>query len=243
MLKGTATPVKVSKEKASYYKKKGYQVKSGRVIVPHLENEKVYGTHGNFVRKITGKGGSIQVMDLGLDNTNVIQWARDLRANKFKLRANEALRFQMYGNNSFRGFSDSRLRTAQEQMADYLEFYESFESAVELSPEQQSEYVQSIVIFKVKRNPNGSLPIPEQRAEEYPQNIEARERRNRRNAERRLARLGRMTDREYDDYMDARADSEKTRRANMTDAQRARYNEQTKKRVQKHRAAKKAQKK
>jgi hypothetical protein len=240
VINGEATPVRVSKERAKYYKEKGYSVRNGRVIVPHMENEKVYGTHGNFVRKITGRGGSIQVMDLGLDNRDINRWVDDLRNNRFKLRTDEQLRFQMYGNNSHTGFTDTARRTAQEQMADYLEFYESFENALEggLSPEQESEYVQSIVIFKVKRDGAGHWPRPPSRAEEYPENIEARERRSRRNAERRRARIGRMNEREYNEYMDEKARAEKERRNSMTEDQRKRAAEQAAERMRKYRSKK-----
>lgn len=180
-------------------------------------------------------------MDLGLDRRNITKWADDLRNNRFKLKPDEQLRFQMYGNNSFRGFSDTRRRTAQEQMAEYLEFYESFEDALdgELSPEQESEYVQSIVIFKVRRDGSGHWPYPPSRAMEYPENVEAKERMAKRASERRTARIGRMTDTEYDRYLSERAAEKREARAAMSEKQKEEYRRKAKERAAKSRKARK----
>jgi hypothetical protein len=242
VIEGKATPVKVSKEKAAYYKGRGYSVRNGRVIVPTAENEKVYGTHGNFVRKITGKGGSIQILDLGLSKDNVLQWQDDLRNNRFKVKENEALRFQLNGYNSHLGFSSTRLKTAQERMADYLENYDIVKDAEngKLSGEDNREIVEGLVIFKVTRDPEtGYFPKPEPHSEDYPVNIEIQERKKRRAAERAQARLGRMTEKEYNEYLDEKAETEKARRAKLTPAQKEAYRKKAKDRAAKSRANKK----
>lgn len=242
VLKGAATPVKVSKEKAAYYKSRGYKTKNGRVVVPHLPNEKVIGTHGNFVRSITGRGGKITVIDLGLNKDDILQWQDDLRNNRFKLRENEQLRFQLFGHNSHMGFSSTRLKTAQERMAEYLENYDIVTDAEKgkLNADDNREIVEGMVIFKVTRDPDsGNWPKPDSRADEYEINEEIRERKNRRAAERTRARLGRMTEREFNAYLDERAERAKTHRNNMTDAQRERANQLAKERMRKMRSKKK----
>lgn len=236
VIEGKATPVKVSKEKAAAYKKNGYTVRNGRVIVPHQETEKIYGTHGNFVRKITGKGGSIQIMDLGLDRANVLQWVEGLRNNSFKLKENEQIRFQMFGNNSYRGFSNVGNKTAQERMAEYLEFYDMFERAEEgeLTPEQESDYVQGLVVFKVKRDPlTHRFPKPEPHPEDYAQYHEAKARRAQRARERYKTRAANMTGAKYEDFLNAKAQDEKERRDKMTDAQREAYKAKARERAAK----------
>jgi hypothetical protein len=244
VLSGKATPVKVSKEKQAYYKKQGYRVKSGRVVVPHAENEKIIGTKGNFARIIKGRGGKIQIMDLGLNRENILQWQDDLRNNRFKLKPNEQLKFQMFGYNSRLGFWDRPGHTAQEQMAEYLEHYDMIEGAHdgEIPPEKQSEYVQGVVIMKLTPDENGTYPRPEEHPEDYLYNAERREWAAKRRAERERKRIERMGVVRHEEYLADRAENSREQRAKMTPEQRARYNEQAKKRMANRRAKIKAMK-
>jgi hypothetical protein len=242
VLEGKATTAKVSKEKAAYYKGRGYSVKNGRVVVPTMENERVYSTHGNFVRSISGKGGTINIIDLGLNKTDILKWQDDLRNNRFKLKESEQLRFQLNGYNSHIGFSPTRSKTAQERMAEYLENYNMIEEAENgtLSADASRELVEGMVIFKVKRDPlTHRFPIPPERPEEYPINAEIQERRRKRNAERRRARIGRMGEEEYNRYMDEKADLERERRAKLTPEQKAKYKADAKVRAARSRTMKK----
>lgn len=241
VLKGEATPVKVSKAKQKYYKEKGYAVKNGRVIVPVQKNEKVYSSHGDFRKKITGTNGSITVIDLGLDKSDVLRWADDLRNNRYKLKKDEMLRFQMGGHNSYSGFINLEHKTAQEQMADYIEFYPSFEKATnEYDPEQVGEYIEGIVILKVKRDPKTHrFPLPPVNIEATERSQEAARRRSNQRKQSREFKLGNMGDIAYEKFMNEKAAEEKARRAALTPEQREEYKRKARERAAKARANKK----
>jgi hypothetical protein len=233
VLQGEATPVKVSKEKQAYYKKQGYRVKSGRVIVPHAENEKVFGTHGNFVRQVFGRNGKIQILDLGLDRDNILKWQDDLRNNRFKLKPYEQLKFQMFGYNSYSGFFNLPNKTAQEQMAEYLEHYDMISGALDgtIPAEKQSEYVQGVVIMKITPNENGEYPTPDQNPEEFPYNEERRQAALKRRTEREKKRIARMGVVKHEEYLAGRAKYRKEQRAAMTPEQKEAYKKKARERA------------
>lgn len=234
VLSGTATPVKVTKANLKYYKEQGYKTKGKRVIVSHLPNEKVYGTRGDFRTSVKGRGGKITKTNLKLDKHSINQWIDDLRNNRFRLKENELLSFQLYGNNSYQSFGNRVGKTAQEQMADKLEAYSSISALmIHGKPDQEEELIENIVIFKVERDLETQLPVarPEpspgarKDAEEYKRRRRERLRRER------AARVENMTQSQRDRYLDDRADREKARRDKMTPAQREQYKEAARKRM------------
>lgn len=254
VLKGESAATKVSRKKAQYYKMRGYTVKNNHVIVPVTKNEKVYSRGGDFHVKIIGSNGSITKIDLGLSRENVSQWMDDLQNNRFKLKKDEVLSFQMYGHNSLRsGFSNydpigkdkhgnpiykKGHDTAQEQLARYLSNYPAYQKAdLTDNPEDNDNWIDGIVILKIKRNKNGSIPP----APEYIDktiSLEKIKTRRERRALSRVRKLAIMTDAEYDAAMDNHAETERVRRANMTPAQKQQYKFNARLRAAKHYAKK-----
>lgn len=219
VLQGEAAPARVSKEKARYYKEQGYKVTNGRVIVPVGPGEKVYGTHGDFRVKIVGKGGSITRIDLGLSRNNIHRWRDQLLAAKIKLKPDERLTFQLFGNNSHISF-----RTT-EQMLMYLEHYGAFEDAESsLDPDKQEQFITNVVIFKIDRD----ATVPR-----APYAIEISEEAKRRQALKRQMWLDRMSPQQRQQYSEARAEEQKKRRDKMTDAQREEYKRKARERARK----------
>jgi len=83
---GHATTAKVNKENQAYYKKQGYKIKNGLVIVPTLHNEKVISTHGNFsvvTRSSSGKVSTIELTNLPRENIQI--WSEELAKRHVKL--------------------------------------------------------------------------------------------------------------------------------------------------------------
>lgn len=219
VLKGEASPVKVSKEKAKYYKQQGYTVKNGRVVVPTMKNEKVYGSRGDFRVKITGAGGSITRIDLGLSRNNIQMWREQLERAHIKLKPDERLTFQLYGNNSHISF-----RTT-EQMLMYLEHYGAFEDAADSSdPDKQEQFIENVVIFKIDR----TATVPRS-----PHAIEISEEAKRRQAFKRQQYLDRMTPERRAEYMEARKEQQQKIRNQMTEAQREEYKRKARERARK----------
>lgn len=228
VLRGEAAPVKVSKATAKQLKARGFDIKNGRAVVPHLPGEKVRMARGSFkVVTPTRDGGKIEKLDLALDPDDIVQWIDDLRNNRMRVGDDEELMFQMRGYNSLRGFGKIGRggKSPQEQMADYLEGYKIVQSTADGRTDDQ-ETIDSIVIFKVKR---GNRPSPnpgvEYRDEETRRRYRDRARRSRE------LRLGRMSDKSYDEYTRERAENEKKRRASMTDEERKAYKEKAKARA------------
>lgn len=219
VLKGEAAPVRVSKQKARYYKEQGYKVSHGRVVVPTLPGEKVYGTHGDFRVKITGKGGSITRIDLGLSRNDIHLWHAQLQSAKIKLKPNERLTFQLYGNNSHISF-----RTT-EQMLMYLEHYGAFEDALDTADaDKQEQFISNVVIFKIDRD----ATVPR-----APFAVEISEEAKRRQAFKRQQYIDRMTPERRAEYKEARAEEQAKRRAKMTEAQREEYKRKSRERAKK----------
>lgn len=241
VIEGKAQTVKVSAAKKKYYKAKGYQTKGGRVIVPVQAGEKVYGTSGDFRIKIVGKGGSITRIDLGLSPDDILQWADDLRDNKYPVRSDELIRFQFFGNNSHAGFHNLPGKTAQQRMAEYLENYPTFERLAEHgSAKDMATVIQGITIFKVKRDPaTGDWPKPDPHAEDK-YDEEALRKYNERERRSRQIRLGKMSDEEYAQYKAERAENERRRRAAMAAEKKDAYKKKAKARAAKSRGNKSA---
>ncbi len=164
VLKGLATPVKISKEKGAYYKEKGYTIKAGRVIVPHAPNEKVIGTHGNFVTKTQHPTGSITKIDIGFKAKNINEWIEKIK--KIKVKENERLSIQFFGNNSMATHGSPAL------LLEFLQHYELFEQATDENQssgahKKQNQFIENIVILRVDRGIHmpKSEPSDEKRAE------------------------------------------------------------------------------
>lgn len=242
VIEGTAKVAKVTNAKKKYYKSKGYQTKgANKVIVPVQAGEKVYSHKGDFRVKITGRGGSITRMDLGLSTDDILQWADDLRNDSYHLRSDELLRFQFFGNNSHAGFHNLPGKTAQQRMAEYLENYPSFEKLAENgSAKDMATMIQGIAIFKIKRDPaTGDWPKPDPHAEDK-YDTEARRRYNERERMAREVRLGKMGDAEYIRHKKERADTERERRAKMAPEKKEAYKKKSRARAAKSRTNKSA---
>lgn len=219
VLKGEAATVKVSKAKAAHYKEQGYAVKNGRVVVPVAKNEKVYGSRGDFRVKVTGQGGSITRIDLGLSRNNIHMWREQLERAQVKLKPDERLTFQLYGNNSHISF-----RTT-EQLLMYLEHYGAFEEAADSSdPDKQEQFITNVVIFKIDR----TATVPRS-----PHAIEISEEAKRRQAFKRQQYIDRMSPQRRAEYLQSRAEEQSKRRATMTDAQKEEYKQRAKERAAK----------
>lgn len=219
VLRGEAAPVKVSKQKVQYYKEQGYAVKNGRVVVPTLPGEKVYGSHGDFRVKITGRGGSITRIDLGLSRNDIHLWHAQLQSAKIKLKPDERLTFQLYGNNSHISF-----RTT-EQMLMYLEHYGAFEDALDtLDPDKQEQFISNVVIFKVDRD----ATVPR-----APFAVEISEEAKRRQAYKRQMWIERMSPEQRQQYSQSRAEQQQKIRNKMNDAQRDEYKRKARERAKK----------
>lgn len=246
VLSGESKPVKVSKKKAAYYKRKGYEVKNLRVIVPAQANQKVYSTHGDFRVKTYGKGGSITQIDIGFDKHDIAKWLDDLRNSRIKLGPDEQLMFQFNGYNSTQGYDrptkydkngnvvyDPKAPSAQERMANRLMQYALVEDTLD-GRYPDEETIDSIVVYRVERN---AWPAPD--TSRHVKDEESRRRYNEWAARRREIRLGEMSDKRRAEFFDEKAAAEKKRRANLTDEQKAAYREKARKRAAASRAKKK----
>jgi hypothetical protein len=223
VLSGNASPVKVKKSNIAALKARGFTVKNGRAVVPHNPGEKVRSARGSFkVITPTRDGGQIEKLDLALDPDDINQWIDDLRNNRFPLKDDEELTITFQGYRSGAGFGRIARgeRTPQQQLADHLESYDLVKRAEDGQYTQDEEHkvIDGIVIFKVKRGVRPqSNPGVVHRDEET-----RRRHRNRAKLAREL-RLGHMSDKSYEEYTRERAETEKKRRANMTDAEKAAY--------------------
>jgi hypothetical protein len=202
VLTGKAQTVKVNKKKQAQYRERGFKVKNGRVVVPVAENEKVYGTHGDFVVKTKGDFGSMTRIDMGLSKKNIMNWRQEIIDRHVKLRDGEKIYFQFYGNNSYRTFQ------TLEQLLFYFEQYSSVEKVdMSGSAEDAMEMIDNLVIFRLARG-----------SEKPPRASESAERLQYKREKRRLIRekyLDRMSDSETDRYKTKRAEDEKLRREKM----------------------------
>ena len=236
VLRGEASPVKVSRESAAVLKKRGFTVKNGRAVVPHQVGEKVRKAKGSFkVITPTKGGGSIEKLDLALDPDNVAQWIEDLENNRFKIKDDELLAFQFKGYNSNAAFGNTKGgRTPQQQMADVLMGYDLVKRA-EAGMYDEQEVIDGITIFKIKRG--GPRPVenpePEVRDEETRRKYRERARLSRQR------RLNYMSDKSLDEFRNDKAEAEKKRRTAMTDEQKAAYKAKAAERAKKSREAKK----
>lgn len=198
VLSGEATPVKVSKSRQAYYKELGYTVKNNRVVVPHLKNEKVYGSHGNFAVKVTGKFGSITRTDRGLRVKNIDQWREQLIKEFKNLKSNERLSFQIGGS-----FTDKTFATIETLLL-FLMQYESYEQAEESeNPDKEEQFIRAVVIYKIDRT--STMP----RNVTSPEVIASRKARR---AEAHQKYLDRMTPERQAQYNASRAELERERR-------------------------------
>ena len=198
VLAGEAQPVKVSKEKAKKFAQQGYKVKAGRVVVPKAKNEKVYASKEGFRVKTTTESGSITRIDTGLHLSNLQEWERQLRSTNFRLKENERIAFQLYGNNSYQSFIDI------DHLLMRLQHYATYEN-VEASndPDKQEQFITNVVIFKFERG--AKLP-------ETGEAVEARAARRAKQAAVRREYVERMSPERREKYNTQRAESERKRR-------------------------------
>lgn len=236
VLDGTATPVKVNTANKKYYGENGYKVKGNRVVVPHLPNEKVYATRGDFRTSVKGRGGKITKINLKLDKKNIAQWVDDLRNNRYRLSENESLSFQLYGYNSYASYGNTPNKTAQEKMADKLEQYESIAKLIQHGkPDQEEDLIENIVIFKVERDPDTQLPVamPEENPAMREDVEEFKRRRREKLKKQRDARKLNMTPSQFEQHMDYRAEQEAKRRSKMSPEKKEAYNKAAQQRMSK----------
>jgi hypothetical protein len=239
VLRGEASPVKVKKSNIPVLKARGFTIKNGRAVVPHNPGEKVRAARGSFkVITPTRDGGQIEKLDLALDPDDINQWIDDLRNNRFPLKDDEELTITFQGYRSGAGFGKLARgeRTPQQQLADHLESYDLVKRAEDgqYSQDEEHKVIDGIVIYKVKRGVRAeSNPGVVHRDEET-----RRRHRNRAKLAREL-RLGHMSDKSYEQYTRERAENEKKRRANMSDAEREAYKAKAKARAKASREKKK----
>lgn len=242
VLTGEATPIKVSKAKATYYREKGLTVKSGKVIVPHVKGEKVMPKRGDFMKVMRGKGGKITVVDLGVRVDNMGDFIKALRNESVKVGRDQQLAAQIFGWNVKKAFAWRRRpgggwMSPQEQMADYMERYQKEDDR---GAEHAEEFVEGIDLITVSRDSEtGAFPWIDHNEERHKQDSESRRRYNEWKRTRYQTNLGRMTPAQLDRRANERAAAEKQRRANMSDAEKAVYKERSKKRAAAARAKKK----
>jgi hypothetical protein len=242
VLTGEATPIKVSKAKATYYREKGLTVKSGKVIVPHVKGEKVMPKRGDFMKVMRGKGGKITVVDLGVRVDNMGDFIKALRNESVKVGRDQQLAAQIFGWNVKKAFAWRRRpgggwMSPQEQMADYMERYQKEDDR---GAEHAEEFVEGIDLITVSRDSEtGAFPWIDHNEERHKQDSESRRRYNEWKRTRYQTNLGRMTPAQLNRRADERAAAEKQRRANMSDAEKAVYKERSKKRAAAARAKKK----
>ena len=236
VIRGEATPIKVSKEKAKYYKEKGLTVKSGKVIVPHVKGEKVMPASkgADFRKVIRGKGGKISVIDLGVRADSMHEFIQALRNDAVKVGRDQQLAAQIFGWNVKQAFVWRRRPgkgwiSPQEQMADYMERYHKEDDR---GDEHAGEFVEGIDLMTITRNvETGEFPWIDHNAERHKQDEESRRRYNEWKRTRRQVNMGRMTPAQLDKMADERAKAERDRRANMSDAEKAVYKERSKQRA------------
>lgn len=234
VLTGEATPIKVSKAKATYYREKGLTVKSGKVIVPHVKGEKVMPKRGDFMKVMRGKGGKITVVDLGVRVDNMGDFIKALRNESVKVGRDQQLAAQIFGWNVKKAFAWRRRpgggwMSPQEQMADYMERYQKEDDR---GAEHAEEFVEGIDLITVSRDSEtGAFPWIDHNEERHKQDSESRRRYNEWKRTRYQTNLGRMTPAQLNRRADERAAAEKQRRANMSDAEKAVYKERSKKRA------------
>jgi hypothetical protein len=241
VLSGEATPIKVSKAKATYYREKGLTVKSGKVIVPHVKGEKVMPKRGDFMKVMRGKGGKITVVDLGVRTHNMHEFIQALRNDAVKVGRDQQLAAQIFGWNVKEAFAWRRRPgsgwiSPQEQMADYMERYQKEDLH---GDEHAEKFVLGIDLITVTRDENGSFPWIDPNEERHKKDAESQRNYNAWRRTRYQTNLGRMTPAQLNRRADERAAAEKQRRANMSDAEKAVYKERSRKRAAAARAKKK----
>lgn len=242
VLSGEATPIKVSKEKAKYYREKGLSVKNGKVIVPHVKGEKVMPKRGDFMKVMRGKGGKITVVDLGVRVDNMHDFIQALRNDAVKVGRDQQLAAQIFGWNVKKAFTWRRRpgggwMSPQEQMADYMERYQKEDDR---GDDHAAEFIEGIDLITLTRDAEtGEFPWVDHNEERHKKDAESRRRYNEWKRTRYQTNLGRMTPAQLDRRANERAEAERQRRANMTDAEKAVYKERAKKRAADTRAKRK----
>jgi len=223
VLSGNASPVKVKKSNIAALKARGFAVKNGRAVVPHNPGEKVRSARGSFkVITPTRGGGKIEKLDLALDPDDINQWIEDLRNNRMPVPEGYELTITFRGYRSGAGFGKVGRGglTPQQQLADFLESYDIVKrtQAGEYDQETEHETIDGIVIYKVTKGDRPeSTPGVVERDEETRRKYRDRARKARE------LRLGHMSDKSYEEYTRERAETEKKRRADMSDAEKAAY--------------------
>lgn len=198
VLRGEAQPVKISRAKIKEYASQGYKTKAGRVIVPVAKNEKAYSAGGDFRVKTSTESGSITRINTGLNRSNLQLWKDEMRKRKIKLKENERLSFQLFGNNAYMSFLDF------DKMIDYLEYYPSYHEVEETDDaDKQTQYIDNIVIFKFEKG--AKLPRHEEA-------VEITQARRAKAAARRAESIERLTPERRAVYRKNRAEAEAGRR-------------------------------
>lgn len=147
IIAGTAKAIKLSKNKINYYIDQGYTgVKSkNRLIVKIKPGDKLYKSGDDFRIKTTGIGGSITRIDTGIKTNDIAKWESQLRKKFKKLKSNEVISFQFFGNNSYATFVNVDL------MIMYLNKYENYHPE-NMSKTAAENIINNIVIFKTDRD-------------------------------------------------------------------------------------------
>ena len=177
-----------------------------------------------------------------MDSHNVATWREQLLSKDFKLKKNEILSFQLFGNNSHRSFAGTDSKTPVEQLLEYIEYYPSFfDAESDPDPDKISEYIDNIVIFKVKRDVlTGHYDMPEKNAASKEKRTHDQDRYGQRKQSRYISKMEKMTDKQEAAFLKRRAETERQRRAGLTEAQRTEYKKAAQLRAVKSRENKKA---
>lgn len=136
---------KVSKSYLEKAREQGYQIVNNRVIVPTTRDVQKRLDAGLVVGVIPVKGGHIESVVTPYDNlASLMRAMQNGELDRLKL-PEEQFMFSLYGNMSYGGLRDS------EHLAEYLRRYDSAIDALNGRPEDMTEYVRNLTIFRINR--------------------------------------------------------------------------------------------
>lgn len=153
---GKATPLQVTPERAKQFRKAGYEVVNGRVIIPHSATEKAVKEKGEIVIE---SASGIKRVQIPIEFHNLNQWFRDVRAdapriNRMK-RNNEYFGFRYFGNNSSELFAD---------IDDLIERLAGYEASIDANTRiKQQQVYKNIEIVKLGRRTEWETPSDRKR--------------------------------------------------------------------------------
>ena len=136
---------KVSKAYLEKARAQGYQIVNNRVIVPTTRDVQRRLDNGLVVGVIPVKGGHIESVITPYDNlASLMRAMQNGELDALKL-PEEQFMFSLYGNMSYGGLRDS------EHLGEYLRRYDSAIAALEGKPDDMTEYVKNLTLFRINR--------------------------------------------------------------------------------------------